>query len=603
MSLETMKVFDDASDLKKSVKVRPCFGIDLGTTNSAISVLRSGKIPDIIKLDNGSSTLPSCVLWTGKGDEFIVGHEAYKNRYKANAIYSVKRIMGSDKDVVLKYGNKEKILKPEEVSALILRELANQASKNYGEVKDVVITVPAYFDNKQLEATRRAGELAGLNVLKTFREPTSASLLYNIEDTGKSEVQVLVYDLGGGTFDVSLVKISQTKDTSEIDSIYGFTNNNISDESGKFTLSVLRTEGDSHLGGDDIDNELYKILEEKLIAKGVDVKYIPNEMKEQLKLKLESKKKDSAIGHLMNLNFKLNDSKGTEVREQVLFTTEDLFRATEVVYRKTKKLVENTLSGFNPDLLDSIVLVGGSTKSPLLKSMLRRDFPSVKIDDALNPDESVALGAAVEAHRVKFGDNNVSVFDVLPLSIGILADGEINKLIMRNQVVPYSASKIFTNTRDNQEQISVHVYQGNSNRPEECVNLGSLIIKDIPKGKAHTVKIQVKLEVNAEGILQCGVLVGDTYKKLVLTNLFTGKESESKDAKPSIDKVKAKKVGRWRSLAKSFDPLYAHKLNELLDSYMLGEVDEKSVIEFIQAHRKVTLNATIRKREIISDTE
>lgn len=603
MSLETMKVFGDSPDLSRDKKVRPCFGIDLGTTNSAISVLRSGKIPDIIKLDNGSSTLPSCVLWTGKGDEFIVGEEAYKNRYKASAIYSVKRMMGSDEDIVLKYGNKEKVMKPEEVSALILKELAKQASKQYGEVKDVVITVPAYFDNKQLEATRKAGELAGLNVLKTFREPTSASLLYNIEDTGKSEVQVLVYDLGGGTFDVSLVKISQTKDTSEIDSIYGFTSNNVSDESGNLTLSVIRTDGDSHLGGDDIDNELYAILEEKLSAKGVNVKYIPKETKEQLKLKLESKKKDFAIGHLMNMNFKLNDSKGTEVKEQILFTTEDFFRATEVIYKKTKKLVENTLSGFNSELLDSIVLVGGSTKSTLLKSMLKRDFPSVKIDDALNPDESVALGAAVEAHRVKFGDNNVSVFDVLPLSIGILADGKIHKLIMRNQVVPYSATKIFTNTRDNQEQISVHVYQGNSNRPEECINLGSLVIKDIPKGKAHTVKIQVKLEVNAEGILQCGVLVGDTYKNLILTNLFTGKENTTKDVTSNVDKTKVKKVGRWRSLTKRLDDLDAYKLNELLDGYMIGEVEEKEVIDFIQSHRTTEVKATIRKREVISDTE
>ena len=272
--------------------------------------------------------------------------------------------------------------------------------------------------------------------------------------------------------------------------------------------------------------------------------------------------------------------------ERVLFSTEDFYRATYEVYKKTKKLVENTLSGFNTSLLDSIVLVGGSTKSALLKTMLKRDFPSVKIEDALNPDESVALGAAIEAHRVKFGDNKVNVFDVLPLSIGILADNKIHNLIMRNQIVPYSATKIFTNTRDNQEQISVQVYQGNSTRPDECINLGSLIIKDIPKGKAHSVKIQVKLDVNAEGILECSVLVGDTYKKLVLTNLFTGKEDKQEESVSADDKLKSKKVSRWRTVAKNLSEMDGYNLNKLLDDYLRGEAQEAEIIEFIRTHRK-----------------
>lgn len=600
MNVKKLAVFDDAEETTTK-KSTPCFGIDLGTTNSAISVLRNGKIPDIITLKSGKNTLPSCVLWTGKGDEFIVGDEAYNSRYKDNAIYSVKRMMGTDEKIVLKYGGKEKVLKPEEVSALILKELATQASLQYGEVKDVVITVPAYFNNKQLEATRKAGELAGLNVIKTFREPTSASLLYNVDDTIKSEAQVLVYDLGGGTFDVSLVKISKISNTKELDTIYGFKSSDISDESGNLTLSVLRTDGDSHLGGDDIDNELYNILEEKLIEQGIDVKYIPREVREELKLRLEQKKKISAYGHLLNLEFKLQDSKGTKVSTQIPLVPNDFYRATNVVYQKTKRIMENTLSGINMSLIDSIVLVGGSTKSEVLKTMLKKDFPLVKIDDALNPDESVALGAAVEAKRAKYGDKSVNVFDVLPLSIGVLADGKIKKLIMRNQVVPFSVTRVFSTSRDNQESIAIQIYQGNSSRPEECINLGTLVLKDIPKGKAHKVVIKVKLEVNAEGILKCAVQVGDKYKDIVLTNLFTGQDDKSEN-KPKLDKLSERKLKRWRSLAKKLDSNIGFELNRLLSDFENGNATEEQVVAFIQEHKPKEVDTVIKRTSVVAES-
>lgn len=596
MTVNTLTAFGDA-DLKNQGKNTPCFGIDLGTTNSAISVLRNGKIPDIIKLRSGRNVLPSCVLWTGKGDEFIVGDEAYQNRYKPNAIYSVKRMMGEDTDIVLKYGGKEKTLKPEEVSALILKELVEQASDQYGNIKDVVITVPAYFNNKQLEATRKAGELAGLNVLKTFREPTSAALLYNMEDSNKTEEQVLVYDLGGGTFDVSLVKISKITDTKEIDEIYGFKNPLVVDKSGSTTYSVLRTDGDSHLGGDDIDNELYNLLEDKLREQGIDPQYIPREVKESLKLRLENKKKLSAFAHRIHLEFKLQDGKGTKINTDVDFSLNDFYEATNKIYRKTKKIMDNALSGINMDLIDSIVLVGGSTKSNILKELLRKDFPFAKIDDALNPDESVALGAAIEAKRIRYGDNNVNVFDVLPLSIGILADGKIKKLIMRNQVVPFTTTQIFSTTRDNQEEISVDIYQGNSNRADECINLGSLILRDIPKGKAGKVIIKVKLEVNAEGILKCAVQVGEKYKDIVLTNLFTGKDTD-KISNTSVDKVEERKLKRWRAFANKLEGEARTTLNNLLDEFIAGTVPQADVIDFINAHKSREVKTIIDKRVI-----
>ena len=253
-----MEVFGQATKtLEEMGKKTPAYGIDLGTTNSCIAVIQAGNTPKVIKLKDGNVTMPSCVMWKG-GDKFVVGREAYKNRYKASAIYSVKRLMGTDEKVVLQYGMKTKVMTPVEVSAKILEGLVEQASTDFKDIKDVVITVPAYFNNRQVEDTIKAGEMAGLNVLRILREPTAASLVYDMEAIGRDEINVLVYDLGGGTFDASLLRIKKSGgDLSELTNLYGDLGVGDSDESSYSMLdNVIDTDGDSRLGGDDIDREL-----------------------------------------------------------------------------------------------------------------------------------------------------------------------------------------------------------------------------------------------------------------------------------------------------------------------------------------------------------
>lgn len=604
--MKEMKVFGEmAKDSELKGKKTPTVGIDLGTTNSCVAIIKSGKVSEVIPMKDGSRTLPSCVMWTGKGEEYIVGRDAYKNRYKPNVVYSVKRLMGTDEKVILKYGGKEKILTPEEVSAKILVELMDNIKEQYGDIKDVVITVPAYFNNKQIEATRKAGEIAGLNVLKTFREPTSASLCYDVESESSGEQLILVYDLGGGTFDVSLLRISNNEDCSDLDEIYGFPANTACDFSGGKTLAVVKTDGDSRLGGDDIDNALTERVLDKLVNTGIDRNFIPREFIEKLKLDLEQKKKSGGTIYDLNINFKLNDKTGTKVSQVIKLLPEDFFYATEQVYNKSKAKMQSVLTGLNLSSLASIVLVGGSTKSDYLKKMLRRDFVGVKLNDALNPDESVALGAAIEANRVKYSDSsNVQVFDVLPLPIGVLSDiSKITKVIMKNQVVPHTAFRQFTNTKDDQEFVNIDIYQGDSILADECTFLGTLQIDNIPKGKAGTVAITVQLNVNAEGILKCGVRVGDRIEEKVLVNLFSGMENkEEKEDKVTVssdlNSADSRKLTRWRRFAESLeDKESARMLNKLLDDFEnhsdLRETRQKQIIEIISCNepkvRKVKL--------------
>ena len=577
-SVEKMNMFGETKEDKK-----PAFGIDLGTTNSAISVIKEGNIPDIITLDNGRVTLPSCVAWLG-GDKFLVGKEAYEHRYLDNTIYSVKRLMGSGENIVLKYQDQTKTMTPAEVSAEILKELCRQASKTYGEIKDVVITVPAYFNNLQLEDTRKAGELAGLNVLSTLREPTSASLVYNLNKKEKKDEMCLVYDLGGGTFDISLVKIGVNEPCPELDKIYGFVHNGKSESSLGEVLTVVKNEGDMHLGGDDIDTELYKIFEKRMIEVGLPVDKFTRASKEKIILDLERLKKSNRDTlHKYSVYVSVDCTDDSHIEQYVDLYPEDFMNSTKVIYGKTKHLVDNVLNGVNPEDISSIVLVGGSTKSIIIKELLKRDFPGITINDSLNPDESVALGAGVQAKRLKFGNANVGVFDILPLAIGVLADDMITKVIMKNQVVPYSATRIYSTTSPNQTRIRISIYQGNSSLKEECTKLGDMVIDNIPKNaRGKCTAIKVRLSVNAEGILSCYANVAGRENKIVLTNLLTG-DRNVKQEETNLGDRQLKKLRRWRRYAKRLDGEHNVELNKLLDIYEKDESIEDKIISFIES--------------------
>jgi molecular chaperone DnaK len=415
--------------------------------------------------------------------------------------------------------------------------------------------------------------------------------VYEVESIKSDEIRLLAYDLGGGTFDTSLVRITKPTDVSDLESLYG----RIEGETTYSMLyTVLDTDGDSRLGGDDIDYELYKRLERKFLEpKGLSPDLVQKQDREKLILRMERIKKSGPGNYEISVDLKLRN--GTKIKEKVFITMEDFVEATSVVYNKTKAKVKAVLERAGSYKIDGIVLVGGSTKSEIIKGFLRRDFPGVHINDALNPDEAVALGAAVKAKESKFGDKSIEVFDVLPLSIGVLSEGHVKPIIKKNQRVPYSSGHMFTTVDDNQEEIEVHVYQGNSALPEECLYLGTIPVKDIPKGKAGEVQIYISMTVDTNGLLKCSVETETVKKEVELVNLF-GKQSDK--GKLSANE---KKVRNWRNFANRLDNNRARvEILAAVDEFEEGLKTAKEVQDIIRKYAEY--NVEITKPTVTEDT-
>lgn len=560
----------------------PAFGIDLGTTNSCISILRKGNLSEIIPMKNGKATLPSCVLYNGPNEKPIVGDFAYERRDRSNVIYSVKKLMGSGRKVQLRKGDIAWEVEPYEVSAEILKALVENISDRYKDVKDVVITVPADFNTKQVKETLKAAELAKLNVLQILREPTAASLALKLED--KIEGDILVYDLGGGTFDVSLISISSSKDHTDIDDIYGFEDSS-SEQNSSQTYVVKSTRGDSNLGGDDLDNELLNIIMEKIKSQGYDSNRIPSHYKEKLKLRVEKLKKMGVNGsYAMEISYNYGNPRKSKVDLEIPLVSEDFYRATKVIFDKTKAFIDDLLSGYTGKLT-AIVTVGGSTKNEILQQMLASAY-NVRIYNELNPDESVSLGAAMHASNLKFGKGQVSVLDVLSNGIGVKADGRIHNLIPRDTTVPCSYSRLFSTTIDNQKEVDIHVYSGNSSIEEDCVYLGSLNIGNLDNGKAGEIGVVVQLSVDSNGSLECYVVSGKSKKKAVLSNVL---------GKQVVEKVslKDKKLRRWRNYCAKLNEVDAIELNALLDMYETDNKVEPEIVKFIRDKKQIVLDSYV----------
>lgn len=542
------------------------FGIDLGTTNSAIAIVPSGTTPEVIKLiskkdapDEGYDglndiyTMPSVVAWLGD-DNFVVGHKAYLHKYEENVAYSMKRIIGREDDTItLKYNGQERVFTSTEIAAQVLKQLCKYIEPMYGKVRDVVITVPAYFNNRQVEETRKAGESIGLNVLSTFREPTSGALNYAIIHPSKKEKKVLVYDLGGGTFDVSLVKIINDEEDEIMDKIFGFTHNKPSGESSSgIILDIIRKDGDSHLGGDDIDDELVNLALEKYKMKGINTDNFSKHFLEYLKFRL-SDIKNSGGGYI-SLNYQIEYKDGSkEDGVSISFSDDDFYKATKIIYNKTKKCLDNTLQG---EPIDAIILVGGSTKSKYIREMLATDYPRVLIDTSLNPDEAVALGAASQAKRLKYGSKSIKIFDTLPISVGVLTgirNNKIRKLISKDTPVPYSKTEKFNTVKPGQDFIRVNIYQGNSVIPEECTYLGTIQVDDIPVKEDETASIDVTLAVNTDGVLSCKVQVCGIEREASLVNILKGKEIKTVSKED-------KRIIRWRNRIEDIEDESTRKL-------------------------------------------
>lgn len=554
------------------------FGIDLGTTNSAISVVTSGVKPEIISCGD-KNTIPSCVMWNG-GDNFIVGEEAYDNFEKPNVAHSFKKLMGSDEKVELEYNGEKRLFSPEELSAEVLKKLCVIAEPLYGKVEDVVITVPAYFTDDQVTATRKAGELAGLNVISTFREPVASALVYINEyaDKIKDVERMMVYDLGGGTFDVSIVDVHKSVDFSDIDELYGFSAKPDSDgDSAGITLNVKGKYGDMKLGGDDIDNYLLEIMLEKIERLGYDTDELtPSCKRELLHFCEEFKKSQNSLKVVKKSPIYFKD--GTSVKNlDIDLDADDLQKAVYTVYRRTQSeeardIIEEASQG----KLDSILLIGGSTKSKYIEGFLRMNYPGVPINKSLSPDEAVCLGAGLQAHRLLHGNNGVTLNDVLPLPIGVLANGRISKILPKDVRVPAIASKKYLTQVDDQEILHVDVYQGTSLFPEDSHHLGRLVIDDLPKGKAGSFPITVQLVVNFDGVLSCDVIIKGKKRSLQLTNVYKGLEDSSNSRSSAKPDREGRFLVRFRRLAKNESR--GAEILAAIDEYTAGKLEFQDLV-------------------------
>jgi molecular chaperone DnaK len=570
-----------------------CFGIDLGTTNSAIALMSGlgNQVPMIITMEDGRHTLPSCVMYDhGK---VIVGYKAYSERYKVEqVVYSVKRLMGTDKLIHINDGDSEFDVTPVQVSAEILKELRRQAEKVYGvgNVNTVTVTVPAYFNIKQRVCTQEAVELAGMKLKSIINEPTSAALAYGLY---KSEVNehVLVYDLGGGTFDVTLLEV--VSDTSIDLPLLNF-HKSANSDTGK-TIRIISNSGDTLLGGDDLDAYVYNTAMQNFVEyfrsqakdnEDFTADCISPEEREELKLCIEQHKKACIADTIsMPIHFSY---KGKDYKNFVTVNYEMFKQGFEPIYSKTKTCIRDCLLSTVDRAFSKIILNGGSTKLARLKESLNSDFPNVEIYDTLNPDESVALGAAVQT-SILVGESQMHVFDVTPLPVGIeaktvLGDVDMGErfqpVINKGALLPASAIIDVTNDKDNADAIVVPVYQGTSKYCQDNIFLGSLYLDGIPKRKAGEVNIKVEMKIDLNGILTVSVIQGDLRVEKQLHNIL--KKDESRAASTFFER----KLNKYRRMIKQSNLPDAEKkkLFDLVDDF---EITKKESSELKDAVKRL----------------
>lgn len=548
----------------------PVFGIDLGTTNSAISVVVSGDRPTSIPLTNGRMTMPSCVMW--HNGEFIVGQEAYEHREQANVIYSVKRYMQDpNKMVTFNDGGKKLKMSPAEVSAKILRGLVDQTGGMFGDIKDVVVTVPAYFDQNGRNATRKACELAGLNLIDIINEPTAASLCMDDSVCGGGSHDFIVFDFGGGTLDITLGSITKNEIDEDMIAMYGITEEE--KESSGVIIQCKAIEGDSHLGGDNIDLELLEIVGAKIEEKfGVKLNEIDRTYREGMLLRLEQFKKKN-VGSTFSMQIHTTSTKGVKVDGEVLITPKDFKASLEPVYRKCKRIFDKLLNK-TANTAKLVLLVGGSTKNPILIERLKRDYPDFTFSPSLNPDLSVTNGAAVKGRIDKFGDVTTTIFDILPISIGIVGEGgRVHRVISSGELLPVSKTMTFTNVVDGQKEMSLKVVQGESSRFENCVLLGELLFTDLPDVKEGEADLAAEITVNAKSVMTCKGYIDGKEKELQLS--LTGETEKTRDANSKLQN----RMMRLRESAKKLSARDRKVIEEMLDAcpetYSVFEIGRK----------------------------
>lgn len=489
-------------------------GIDLGTTNSVVAVMEGGQ-PTVIANAEGARTTPSVVA-VSKAGERLVGQLARRQAVvnPQNTVYSIKRFMGrhfnevEGEKKIVSYKVKEspeggckvamggKDYAPEEISAMILRKLKEDAEKYLGEkVTSAVITVPAYFNDTQRQATKNAGAIAGLEVLRIINEPTAAALAYGLDK--KKDETILVFDLGGGTFDVSIMEV------------------------GDGLFDVKSTSGDTHLGGDDFDHKVVEWLASEFKQlEGVDLTKDPQALQRLTEAAEKAKIELSSVTETtISLPFVTANETGPKHLD-MKFTRSRFNELTRELVERLRKPVEQALSdaGLTYNNIDEIVLVGGSSRIPAVQELVKSLTGGKNPNQSVNPDEVVAIGAAVQAGVLAGEVSGIVLLDVTPLSVGIETMGGVfTKLVEKNTTIPTHKSQVFSTAEDNQPNVDIQVFQGERPIARDNKLLGNFILDGLPPGRRGSVKIEVSFDVDANGIMSVAAKDQATGKEQKIT--------------------------------------------------------------------------------------